>query len=139
MSGFSRSVQLCHRDAYILPQPHPRPHLCVQADTGSRRRWLESGRLQCLWGGSAGADTHSQPPHSAAPQSPEGRHSGSLRVLGCRSHGCDRAGIDKRRVSLNSSVHCSLGHTAGKKSDGEPGREPIPALQGTQLKAAAQI
>lgn len=85
--------------------------LCVQADTGSRRHWPESGRLQCLWGDRAGPDTHPRPPHSAAPQSLAGRHSGSLRVWGCRSPGCDRAGIDMRPVPLSSSVHCSRVHT----------------------------
>lgn len=99
-----------------MPLPHPTPtpgtHLCVQADTGSRRHWLESGRLLCLWGGRAGPDTRPRPPHSVAPQSLEGRCSGSLQVCGCRYHGCDRAGIDKHRLSVNSSVHCSLGRTA---------------------------
>lgn len=85
--------------------------LCVQADTGSRRHWPESGRLQCLWGDRAGPDTHPRPPHSAAPQIPEDRHSGSLQVWGCRFHGCDRAGTDKHQVPLSSSVHCSLVHT----------------------------
>lgn len=85
--------------------------LYVQADTGSRRHWLESGRLQFLWGGRAGPDTHPRPPHSAVPQSLEGRCSGNLQVCGCKFHGCDRAGIDKHRIPLNSSVHCSLEHT----------------------------
>lgn len=92
----------------------PSPHPCIQADTGSRRHWPESGKLPCRWGGRAGPDTRLRPPHSAAPQSLEGRCSRSLQVWGCRSHGCDRAGIDKRWIPLSSSVHCSLGHTTGK-------------------------
>lgn len=91
------------------------PHLCVQEDTGSRRHWPESGRLQCLWGGRAGPDTRPRLPHSVAPQSLEGRHSGSLQVWGCRFHGCDRVGTDKHQVPLSSSVHCSLGRTADKE------------------------
>lgn len=102
------SAQLWHRDACTHP---PRPHPCIQANTGSRRHWPESGRLRCLGGGRAGPDTHLRPLHSAAPQNPEGRCSRSLQVWECRSHGCDRAGIDKRWIPLSSSVHCSLGHT----------------------------
>lgn len=114
-----------------MPIPHPTPphtrrHLCAQADTDSRRRWLESGRLRCPWGGKVDPDTRPHPPHSAAPQSLEGRHSGNLQVWGCRSHGCDRAGIDKRQVPLSSSVHSSLGRTAGK--EGQTGnREASPS------------
>lgn len=121
-----------HRDAGA---PSPRPHLCVQADTGSRRHWPESGRLQCLWGDRAGPDTHPRPPHSAAPQSPEDRHSGSLQVWGCRFHGCDRAGTDKHQVPLSSSVHCSLVHTCRQRGlDREPVNEPMLGLKGTQLR-----
>lgn len=112
LSGLPWAVQLwlerCAR-------PCLRPHLCVQADTGSRRRWPENGRLQCLWGDRAGPDTHPRPPHSAAPQSPAGEHSGSLRVWRCRSPGCDRAGIDTRLVPLSSSVHCGRVHTVRQR------------------------
>lgn len=119
--------------------PSLRPYLCVQADTGSRRHWTESGRLQCLWGDRAGPDIHPRPPHSATPQSLEGRHSGSLQVWGCTFHGCDRAGIDKRQVPLSSSVHCSLVYTCRQRgSDREPVNEPILALWGTQLQVVCQ-
>lgn len=94
--------------------PHPPPHPCARADTGSRRRWPEGGRLQCLSGGRAGPDTRPHPPRSAAPRSLGGRRSGSLRVWGCRSPGCDRAGTDKRRIPLSSSVLRSPGRTAGE-------------------------
>lgn len=108
-----RGLSGCPRSE--MPPLAPQPHLCVQADTGSRRRWLESGRLRCRRGGRAGPGTHPRPPHSAVPQSLGGRCSGSLQVCGCTSHGCDRAEIDKRRFPLSSCVHCSLGRTAGKE------------------------
>lgn len=117
----------------------PTPHLCARADTGNRRRWLEGGRLQCLLGGRAGPDTRPHPPRSAAPQSLGGRRSGSFQVWGCRSPGCDRAGIDKRQVLLSSSVLRSLERTAGKAGQTEPGSEPNPALQSSQLRIVCQL
>ena len=134
--GWGLSTQLCHRDAYTHP---PSPHPCIQADIDSRKHWPESGRLQCLGGGRAGPDTHLRPLHSATPQTLEGRCSRSLQVWGCRSHGCDRAGIDKRWIPLSSSVHCSLGHTAGKEGQTEPIIQPISTVQGRQLKTVCPI
>lgn len=134
--GWGLGAQLCPRCACTHP---PRPHPCIQADTDRRRHWPESGRLLCLWGGRAGPDTRLRPPHSAAPQSLEGRCSRSLQLWGCRSHGCDRAGIDKRWIPLSSSVHCSLGHTVGKEGQtGKQSYHPSQHYRGPSSRSSAQ-
>lgn len=110
----------------------PRPYLCARADTGSRRRWPKSGKPRCLRGGRAGRDTRPRPPHSAAPRSPEGRHSGSLQAWGYRFRGCGRAGTDTHHVLLSSSVLRSLGHTGDTEgaSGGAQGGVPASHLDG---------